>query len=292
MTSPDRPRLPAWLKRAIPASPQAGHVQRVLDDLGLATVCHGAKCPNRAECFSRGTATFMILGEHCSRACRFCAVSEGELLPPRADESKAVAQACAQLKLRHVVITSVTRDDLPDGGAGHFAATIRVVRQTCGEVIIEVLTPDFLGDAPAVATVIGAGCDIFNHNVETVPSLYAAVRPEAQYARSLAVLAEARRQMDERGGGYTKSGLMVGLGETRDELLTVMDDLRAAGCDILTIGQYLQPSADQLPVSRYVTPEEFAQYEADARQRGFRAVAAGPWVRSSYHADAVLPDPS
>ncbi len=292
MPSSDRPRLPAWLKRSIPASPQAGQVQRVLSELDLATVCHGARCPNRAECFSRGTATFMILGERCSRACRFCAVEQGMPHPPRADEPRAVADACRQLKLRHVVITSVTRDDLPDGGAGRFAATIQVVRHACDPIIIEVLTPDFLGDEEAVATVIGAGCDIFNHNVETVPSLYGSVRPEAQYARSLAVLAEARKCMDERGGGYTKSGLMVGLGESRDELRAVMDDLRSVGCDILILGQYLQPTEAQLPVARYVPPEEFAQYEAEARQRGFKAVSAGPWVRSSYHAESILPDPS
>jgi lipoic acid synthetase len=292
MASTDRGRLPAWLKRRIPASPQAGEVRRVLEQLDLATVCHGAQCPNRAECFSRGTATFMILGDSCTRACRFCAVKSGAPSLPRADEPAAVAQACQTLSLHHVVITSVTRDDLPDGGASHFADTIRAVRTACPEAVIEVLTPDFQGQAEAVETVIAAGCDIFNHNVETVPRLYALARPEAQYIRSLRVLAEARRLMDAAGRGFTKSGLMVGLGESHDELMAVMDDLRGVRCDILTVGQYLQPSAAQLPVARYVTPEEFTAYQQDAAERGFAAVAAGPWVRSSYQADTIMPDPS
>jgi len=282
-------RLPHWLRRGIPVGARSGEVRGVLEELHLATVCTSARCPNRAECFACGRATFMILGATCTRACGFCAVAGGEPEAVRQDEPLAVAEACARLKLRHVVITSVTRDDLPDGGAGQFARTIAAVRGRLTEAIIEVLTPDFAGSIEAVDCVLDAGCDIFNHNVETVPRLQAVVRPRASYARSLGVLAVAAgRRETHRHAPHTKSGLMVGLGETPDEIAGVMADLRAVGCDMLTIGQYLQPTADHLPVARYVPPDEFAELERLGRELGFAAVAAGPMVRSSYRAAEVF----
>jgi lipoic acid synthetase len=296
-------RFPPWLRKRIPAGGEAREVRRLLAELGLATVCAGAHCPNMPECYARGTATFLILGNSCTRSCRFCAI---EKRPPgalREDEPEAVAQATARLKLRHVVITSVTRDDLADGGAGHFARTIREVRERLPQIVIEVLTPDFQGSREAIDTVLAARPDIFNHNVETVPRLYAAVRPEADYRRSLDVLAYAKSVggdacLGEKKGTvpfsacgsriYTKSGLMLGLGETADEIRACLADLRAAGCDIVTIGQYLAPSASHHPVARFVDPGEFAAWEAEARTLGFAAVASGPFVRSSYQAESVF----
>jgi len=282
-------RLPHWLRRDIPAGAASAAVRGVLAELHLATVCTSARCPNRAECFARGRATFMILGATCTRACAFCAVASGQPEAVREDEPQAVAEACARLELRHVVITSVTRDDLPDGGAEQFARTIAAVRSRLIGAVIEVLTPDFAGSIEAIDCVLDAGCDVFNHNVETVPRLQAVVRPRASYARSLGVLAHAakRRETDLRSL-HTKSGLMVGLGETPDEIAGVMADLRAVGCDILTIGQYLQPTGEHLPVARYVPPEEFAELKRLGREMGFAAVAAGPLVRSSYHAEEVF----
>ena len=282
-------RFPPWLRKRIPTGEEAARVGRLLAELGLATVCSGAHCPNLPECYARGTATFLILGHTCTRSCRFCAIEKAAPGPLREDEPEAVAEACARLALRHVVITSVTRDDLADGGAAHFAGTIRAVRERLPKTIIEVLTPDFQGRTDAIDTVLAALPDIFNHNVETVPRLYPTVRPEADYRRSLDVLAYARRRTQADGATlYTKSGLMVGLGETADEVRAVLGDLRAAGCDILTLGQYLAPSAAHLPVARFVEPAEFAAWEAEARALGFAAVAAGPFVRSSYQAESVF----
>ena len=284
------PHFPPWLKKRLPTGGEAVAVARMLTDLGLATVCSGAHCPNLPECYSRGTATFLILGESCTRSCRFCAIPKEPPGPLRDDEPEAVAEACARLRLNHVVVTSVTRDDLPDGGAGHFARTIRAVRGRVPAAVIEVLTPDFRGDVAALETVLAAGPDIFNHNVETVPRLYPAVRPEADYRRSLELLSHAGKWRVAVGGRrlYTKSGLMVGLGETAEEVVAAMRDLRAAACDILTIGQYLAPSAAHLAVERFVEPAEFAAWEAEGRSLGFAAVAAGPFVRSSYQAESVF----
>ena len=303
-------RLPVWLRKRIPAGGASAEVAHLLDELGLATVCDGAHCPNRCECFARRTATFMILGATCTRNCRFCAVPTA--VPPSPDpcEPERVAEAAARLGLRHVVVTSVTRDDLPDGGAAHFAATIAAVRARMPEAIVEVLTPDFQGDLAAVATVLAARPDVFNHNIETVPRLYKSVRPQADYARSLAVLRFAadwqagrlhhkKRQTEylqpsDCDAGvppanlHTKSGLMVGLGETDEEVRAVMRDLRAAGVEILTIGQYLAPSDAHLPVARFVEPKEFERWRAEGLALGFRAVAAGPFVRSSYQAGEVF----
>ena len=308
-------RLPPWLKKRLGPPGASPDVHKLLDDLKLETVCSGAHCPNQAECFARGTATFLILGDRCTRACRFCAIPVGQVcnlpspvgqvcnpggvcnLPsPSPSEPDRVAEACARLALRHVVITSVARDDLPDGGAGHFAETIRAVRRRLPEAMVEVLIPDFQGDTAAVDTVIEAGANILNHNVETVPRLYPQVRPQADYRRSLDVLAHAKRRCASGAGRlqtppgrlYTKSGLMVGLGETDDEVRQVLRDLRAAGCDIVTIGQYLAPSDEHLPVARFPTPDEFDAWEGEAKAMGFAAVAAGPFVRSSYHAETVF----
>ncbi|MDK1031759.1 MAG: lipoyl synthase, partial [Planctomycetia bacterium] len=264
-------------------------VGRVLRRLGPNTVCSGGHCPNISECFGCGTATFLIMGATCTRGCRFCAIEGGRPGPLRTDEPEAVAQAAGELGLRHVVITSVTRDDLPDGGAGHFARTVDAVRCRMPEATIEVLTPDFAGDTATIDTVIASGPHIFNHNVETVPRLYAEVRPEADYRRSIDLLGYVKTESQKRGHEiYTKSGLMVGLGETRDEIHRVFADLCGAACDILTVGQYLAPSDAHVPVCRFVTPEEFEALERTAKSMGFAAVASGPFVRSSYNAGALL----
>jgi len=282
-------RFPPWLKRSMPTGPEAAAVAKLLHELGLSTVCAGARCPNQAECFSRGTATFLILGDRCTRHCRFCAIpSTDRPAPPRQDEPEAVAEACVRLGLRHVVITSVTRDDLPDGGAGHFAETIQALRRRLPQAVIEVLTPDFAGNLTDVDTVLGAGADVFNHNVETVPRLYPLVRRSASYERSLGVLAHAAGRRDAKGRPHVKSGLMLGLGEEAGEVRQVLKDLRGAGCEIVTIGQYLSPSRQHLPVARFVEPAEFEAWESEARAMGFRAVASGPFVRSSYLAESVF----
>ncbi len=299
MTEPSdrtRPkRLPAWLRRPIPMGARASRVADTLAELKLATVCSGAQCPNRAECFACGTATFMILGEVCTRSCGFCAVSHDRPQAVDPNEPDAVAKAVERLELRHAVITCVTRDDLSDGGAGHFAQTISAIRTRCRETVIEVLTSDFQGSGDAIETVIAASPDIFNHNIETVPSLYPRVRPQADYQRSLDVLAAAGEAGDVGAIApgrdrklYLKSGLMLGLGESDDEIHSVMWNLRAVGCDILTIGQYLAPSPDHLPVERFVTPAEFDALADDGRSMGFAAVSAGPFVRSSYLAEDVF----
>jgi lipoic acid synthetase len=286
-------RLPPWLRKRLPQGGGVAETRAILQELGLETVCRSAHCPNLPECFARHTATFMILGSHCTRNCRFCAVDHAPPDPVREDEPQAVAEAAARMQLQHVVVTSVTRDDLPDGGAAHFARVIRAIRQRSPEAIVEVLTPDFQGLRESIATVIAAAPNIFNHNIETVPRLYPAIRPQAGYERSLEVLRYAGELSAGQGTGaapklYTKSGLMVGCGETREELSAVLADLRRANCQILTVGQYLAPSGSHFPVVRFLPPEEFAEIEAEARRLGFAAVASGPFVRSSYNAQAVF----
>ena len=298
MTDQTKHRLPPWLRKRIPAGGASRQVLQLLGDLGLATVCTAAHCPNQSECHALGTATFLIMGQQCTRQCRFCAVTKGAPAPLRDDEPQAVAEACVRMGLKYVVVTSVTRDDLSDGGAGHFARTIAAIRERLPQGYIEVLTPDFLGSHAALDTVLSAGPDVFDHNVETVPRLYAAVRPAAggnapDYRRSLDVLtyAKSRAEQSERKL-LIKSGLMLGVGESDDEIRTVLADLRHTGVDILTLGQYLAPSADHWPVARYVEPAEFASWESQARQMGFPAVLAGPFVRSSYHAETVFKEPA
>ncbi len=273
-------RHPPWLHLRA-ASPEAvGGMEERLRGWGLGTVCQSAHCPNLGECFSRGTATFMILGTVCSRRCRFCAVDKGIPKAPDPGEPERVALAAKAMGLAYVVVTSVTRDDLPDGGARHFADTIRSIRQHCPGAKVEVLVPDFQGCEADLGAVCDARPDVFNHNVETVPRLYESVRPQADYRRSLDVLAYAAKK-----GLPTKSGLMLGLGEASREIWETLGDLRRAGCDYLTLGQYLAPSARHVPVHRYVAPEEFARWGETARALGFREVASGPLVRSSYRAE-------
>ena len=272
-------RLPSWLKRPMP-QPGMVYTSNVIADLRLETVCESAKCPNRTECWSKQTATFMVLGNVCTRPCGFCSVPKGKTETLQADEPERVAEAAERLGLRYVVITSVTRDDLPDGGAEHFARCVLAVRERTGAQV-EVLTPDFLGNRAAISRVIESRPDVFNHNTETVPRLYHRVRRNAEYQRTLDLLKQIK---DEAPDMPTKSGLMLGLGETLDELLDVFADLRAVGCDMLTLGQYLQPTPDHLPVDRYVPPEEFDEIGVLAKRLGFGMVASGPFVRSSYHA--------
>ena len=278
-----RPRLPDWLRIKLPTSDTFSHTRALLDELKLHTVCESAKCPNHWECWSKGTATFMIAGDRCTRACGFCAVSTAKPFALEADEPGRVAEATRRMRLKHVVITAVARDDLADGGAEHFRKTIEEVRKLNPGIVIEVLVPDFNESDAAIETVLTANPHIFNHNLETVRRLTPSVRHRATYDRSLAVL----RKVKERRGNsiYTKSGVMLGLGETADELFSAMEDLRAANCDILTLGQYLQPTLKHLPVVEFVSPEKFAGYGDRARQMGFVHVASGPMVRSSYHAD-------
>ena len=278
-----RRRLPKWLKRPLP-EPGMAYTSGVIEDLRLETVCESAKCPNRTECWSQRTATFMILGNVCTRPCGFCSVPKGKTETVELDEPQRVAEAAARLGLQHVVITSVTRDDLPDGGADHFYHCVLAVREKTGAAV-EVLTPDFLGNAAAIDRVIEAEPEVFNHNTETVPRLYERVRRNAEYQRTLDLL---KRVKDKAPEMLTKSGLMLGLGETRDEVLEVCADLRKAGCDMLTLGQYLQPTPQHLPVERYVPPEEFDEIGDLARKLGFRFVASGPFVRSSYHAGEMV----
>jgi len=286
MSEPVARRHPPWLKVRAPGG--SGYVETLttVRTLGLHTVCQEAHCPNVGECWGHRTATFMLLGDVCTRNCGFCAVHHGRPVTVDPGEPGRVAEAVVRLGLQHVVVTSVDRDDLPDGGASHFAATARAIKARCPTCRVEVLVPDFKGDGAAVETVASAPIDVFNHNVETVPRLYRRVRPGARYERSLGVLRGARAVSVR---GITKAGLMLGLGETRDELLEVFGDIRGAACDVLTLGQYLRPSRDQLPVERYVPPEEFAALRDDALALGFRHVEAGPLVRSSYHAWAHVP---
>jgi len=281
--STPRRRLPEWLRIKLPTVDTFARTRSLLDEFQLHTVCESAKCPNHWECWSKGTATFMIAGDRCTRACGFCAVSTAKPLALDADEPARVAEATRRMGLTHVVITAVARDDLKDGGAGHFRQTIEAVRALNPGIAIEVLTPDFLDDDEAITAVLAANPHIFNHNLETVRRLTPAVRHRATYDRSLNVL---RKVKAKRGDAiYTKSGLMLGLGEREDEVLTAMADLRRGHCDILTLGQYLQPTLKHLPVVEFVTPGKFAELGAHARGLGFRHVASGPLVRSSYHAD-------
>ena len=279
-----RHKKPAWLRRRLPAGPEFEHIRQLVDEGGLHTVCQEARCPNIWECFSRQTATFLILGDRCTRNCRFCAVGHHPEKPPDPEEPRRVAETAEQMKLRYVVVTSVTRDDVPDGGAGHFAETIRQIRLRLPEARIEVLIPDFQGSADALQTVLAAKPDVLNHNIETVPRLYPTVRPGAVYARSMQLI---RRVSRFATGIPSKSGLMLGLGENKAEIKATLEDLRVAECSFLTLGQYLQPSAKHLPVERYVPPEEFDDWKAKALAMGFKEVASGPFVRSSYHADSL-----
>jgi lipoic acid synthetase len=279
-----RPRLPQWARRPRTHHDSLHHLKRGLRRLGLHTVCESARCPNIHECFHRGTATFMILGNVCTRTCGFCAVPRGrpEALDP--EEPENVARLAAEMRLRYVVITSVNRDELEDGGAAHWAATVRAVKRALPEARVEVLTPDFCGDRDAVARVLDAGPDVFNHNMETVARLYRRVRPQARYEQSLEVLRFARRHSP---GVLTKSGFMVGLGETAAEVGQLLQDLRAAGVDVATIGQYLQPTRRRLPVEQYLPPETFDRYRQIGLALGFRQVFSGPLVRSSYMAEEL-----
>ncbi|HXA45093.1 MAG TPA: lipoyl synthase [Candidatus Angelobacter sp.] len=285
-----RPRLPEWLRITLPTSDTFSRTRSLLDELKLHTVCESAKCPNHWECWSKGTATFMIAGDRCTRACGFCAVSTARPLALEADEPARVAEATRRMKLKHVVITAVARDDLADGGAGHFRQTIEAVRNLNPGIVIEVLVPDFNESEAAIRMVLDANPHIFNHNLETVRRLTPEVRHRATYDRSLAVLKKVKEQ---RGTEIlTKSGLMLGLGEREEEVLTAMHDLRAASCDILTLGQYLQPTLKHLPVCEFIAPEKFAEYKLKAEAMGFVHVASGPMVRSSYHADEFVPPSS
>ncbi len=278
-----RPRLPAWLRLDLPTQSGFAKTRNLLDGLKLHTVCESAKCPNHWECWSKGTATFMIAGDRCTRACGFCAVSTAKPLALEADEPTRVAEATRRMGLKHVVITAVARDDLADGGAEHFRQTIEAVRAANPSIVIEVLVPDFLDKDDAIENVLRAEPHIYNHNLETVRRLTPTVRFRATYDRSLSVLKKVK---EKRGGSiYTKSGIMLGLGETEAELLQAMRDLRASDCDILTLGQYLQPTLKHLPVVEFVHPDKFAEYKVIAEGLGFTHVASGPMVRSSYHAD-------
>jgi lipoic acid synthetase len=288
-----RPRLPEWLRITLPTSDSFARTRSLLDELKLHTVCESAKCPNHWECWSKGTATFMIAGDRCTRACGFCAVSTAKPLALEADEPARVAEATRRMKLKHVVITAVARDDLKDGGAEHFRQTIEKVRELNPGIVIEVLVPDFLDNDVAIENVLAANPHIYNHNLETVRRLTPSVRHRATYERSLSVLRKAKEiqnskfkiQNSDEDYFFTKSGIMLGLGETEAELFQAMRDLRESNCDILTLGQYLQPTLKHLPVIEFISPEKFAEYKIVAEEMGFVHVASGPMVRSSYHAD-------
>lgn len=275
-----RPRHPPWIKARMPSGDVFFEVRKLVHDQKLHTVCESASCPNIGECWSRRALTIMILGDICTRSCQFCDVQTGRPLPPDPDEPRRVAETLSALGLRHTVITCVDRDDLPDGGAAHWAATIREVRARCAGMTLEVLTGDFKGRTDDVDTVIDADPDVFAHNLETVPRLSRKVRVQASYPRSYAVLSHAKKR-----GAVVKTGIMLGLGEELSEVRTVLAELRDLGCDIVTLGQYLRPSKTHLPIDRYVHPDEFAALRAEALALGIPHVEAGPLVRSSYHAD-------
>ncbi len=281
LTGQPGPRRPEWLRAPAPVGNNYSDLKRLVTDLQLHTVCESAACPNIGECWNHRTATFMILGNVCTRRCGFCAVQKGGPLPVDYDEPRRVAEACATLGLKFAVITSVNRDDRKDGGAELFALVIRAIRERLPQCGVEVLVPDFQGSHAAMDIVLDAPPDVLNHNTETVPRLYRQVRLGARYERSLDILAYAKRQRPEIP---TKSGLMLGLGENQDEVLQVMRDLRASGVDILTLGQYLRPSPKHLPIIRYIPVDEFAEYKRLGLDMGFRHVESGPLVRSSYHA--------
>ncbi len=272
---------PHWLKKRLPTGPQYEKVKELIGKDRLHTVCQEAKCPNMWECFSQQTATFLIMGSQCTRNCRFCSVAQGPAGPPDSAEPTRVAEAARQMGLSYVVITSVTRDDLADGGAVFFAKTIEAVHRRIPSAKVEVLIPDFQGNAQALKTVLNARPDVLNHNIETVPRLYSIVRPQARYRRSLQLLNRVQKYAP---GLPTKSGLMLGLGESSEEIHSTLKDLIDAGCRILTIGQYLQPSKAHLPVRRFIPPAEFEKWKSSALEMGFSEVASGPFVRSSYHA--------
>jgi len=274
-------KRPEWLKLSPLDAAALADMRKLTRQLNLHTVCESARCPNRQECYAEGTATFMILGNVCTRNCTFCAVESGRPQAPDPHEPENVAAAVAELQLKYAVITSVTRDDLADGGAAHFARTIEAIHNYNPDIMVEALIPDFHGSPSSLQTVTDTPLAVLNHNVETVPRLYPEVRPQAEYRRSLGLLRQARLS---KPGLLTKSGLMLGLGETRQEVIDLMADLRQVGCDLLTIGQYLQPSLGHHRVARYVPPEEFAEYENIGKQLGFRYVASGPLVRSSFQA--------
>lgn len=278
-------KFPKWLKKRLYTQDKLVKVKEVLEDLNLNTVCSSAECPNQGECFANNTATFMILGENCSRNCSFCAVNSAE--PEKVDplEPSHLAEAVKRLKLKYVVITSVTRDDLEDGGVGQFIKTVAEVKKISADIKIELLTPDFQGEIEILKKLAAADFEVFNHNVETIPRLYSSVRPEADYQQSLAVL-EKMKELNPKL--YTKSGIMVGLGEKKEEVVEVMKDLRKKNVDILTIGQYLQPSNYQLEVSEFIKPELFAEYKSIGESLGFKSVVSQPFARSSYHAAESL----
>ena len=277
-----RPRLPDWLRLRLPTTRTFGQTRSLVQGLRLHTVCESARCPNQWECWDRGTATFMIAGDRCTRACSFCAIATAKPLPLDPDEPRRVAEAVQQLRLRHVVITAVARDDLADGGADHFRRTIEAVRALTPQTAIEILTPDFRDDDHALEAVLACPPDVFNHNLETVRRLTPEVRSRATYDRSLSVLRKIRARAPAQV--HTKSGLMVGLGEQPGEVLEAMRDLRGVGCEMLTVGQYLQPTPQQHAVVEFIAPAQFQAYAAQARALGFVHVASGPMVRSSYHA--------
>jgi lipoic acid synthetase len=281
-----QPKKPAWIKVRLPSNPVFFSTKALISDLRLHTVCESAQCPNRWECWSQGTATVMIAGERCTRACGFCAVATAKPFALEPDEPERVAEAVRRLGLKHVVITAVARDDLADGGAAHFAKTILAVREVQKEIVVEVLVPDFNGNDASIRTVLAAQPDIFNHNLETVERLTPVVRSRAKYRSSLQVLQRAKRIDPEV---VTKSGVMLGLGETENELFQAMDDLRDAGVQVLTMGQYLRPTAKHLPVIEYITPQTFELYRDIGLKKGFDYVASGPLVRSSYHAGDYHP---
>lgn len=278
-------RLPDWLRRPLPSGNENFFTHGLVEELKLETVCESARCPNRPECWSRRTATFMVLGNVCTRPCGFCSVPKGTPESVADDEPERLAEAALRLGLKHVVITSVTRDDLPDGGADHFYRCVLAVRERTGSVV-EVLTPDFLGNSAAIDRVIEAAPEVFNHNLETVPRLYGRVRGRADYRRSLDLLDRVKNRAPEL---VTKAGLMLGIGETIDELFDVLADLRGIRCDVLTLGQYLAPTMKHIPVARFVPPAEFDAIAVQARTLGFKQVVAGPFVRSSYHAADMVP---
>ena len=279
-----RKHKPPWLRKRFAFNSSAKEVHNLLQGLTLHTVCQEARCPNQLECFGKHTATFMILGDHCTRDCTFCAVAYGSQERPNPDEPRRVAEAVAHLGLKYVVLTSVTRDDLSDGGAAHFAATIGAIREIGEEIFVEVLVPDFQGSAQALATVLAAQPAVLNHNLETVPRLYPTVRPQGDYERSLQLLAEVKRLTPDT---VSKSGFMVGLGEKRMEVSSLMRDLRKVGCDLVTIGQYLRPSKNHHPVVEYISPNIFQAYKMEGQSLGFLGVASGPYVRSSYQAESL-----
>jgi lipoic acid synthetase len=278
-------KKPPWLKKKIPPFQDLQKVKSILAEADLHTVCEEARCPNLGECFSQGTATVLILGKVCTRDCGFCAIEHGTPGGLVDAEPEKVAQAVKRMGLQYVVVTSVTRDDLLDGGASHFARTIRAIRTLDQRIKVEVLVPDFRGDLDSLNIVLKESPDVLNHNVETIPRLYPEVRPQAEYERSLHIL---KRSSETYPNILTKSGFMLGLGETKEEVLDLLEDLREAGCDFLTIGQYLQPRSDRLPVVRYIHPEEFEVYRRIGKAMGFRRVASGPFVRSSFHASQMF----